>query len=728
MFNVALVGNPNCGKTTLQNLLTGSNYPTGNWSGVTVREQLGSFEYKNSAYQVVDLPGIYSLAMHGEESAVDTKIAYDFITKQHIDVIVNVVNAHNLQRHLYLSIQLLEMKVPMIVVVNMLDKTQLDSVELNITKLSQSLCCPVVPIYSSSLTSHEQVKEAIFQAVRSKDKIKANNYLDVPYANSIKEAIFDLTELLGKMHNKVANYHWQALSLLEGGNFSAIDCVDDQAMVSALLAKLRKKIVDQEGEDLDILLADARYNLVQNICAKCLVQQSFGYFNITKQLDRIVLNRWLGLPIFLLIMYSLFVLTIELGGGIQDYLTQVSEFYILTNLGKLLEYYSFSPYLVVFVTQGFGRGLITTISFMPVLGVLFFYMALLEQSGYMSRAVFVVDRLMRCFGLPGKAFVPMIIGFSCNVPAILATRTLEQRRDRILAIMISPFMSCGARLAIYAVFTAAFFPNHGVLVVFSLYLIGIVIGMLTGLILRKTFLLGNPDPLIMEIPHYAMPNLVHALRYAVWRMWNFVIRAGKVIVPLCVILGILQSFSFSGDLNDGSIDFPSILSVFGRSLTPLFHPLGITANNWPAVIGLLSGISAKEVVVGTLNSMYAQLGAVHVGSLIDQLGYEHQRIYGVMYKYFDGRVGAFSYLLFVLLYFPCFSTIAVMLKELNVRWALFSLCWTTGIAYGVAVIFYQFATILQHPLSSVLWLGTIIMVSCCIIYVGKLLYNSAKDN
>ena len=385
-----------------------------------------------------------------------------------------------------------------------------------------------------------------------------------------------------------------------------------------------------------------------------------------------------------------------------------------------------------------GKGINTTITFIPVIGAMFLALAFLEDSGYMARAAFVIDRLMRALGLPGKSFVPMIVGFGCNVPAVMSARTLENKRDRILTVMMSPFMSCGARLAIYAVFTAAFFPVGGQNVVFSLYLIGIGMAMLTGLMFRKTILKGDPAPLVMELPPYHMPHAKALFMHAWQRLRGFVFRAGKLIIPICVLIGVLNSLNIDGAMNSGEGDAESLLAVVGQWLTPIFAPMGIHQDNWPATVGLLTGVLAKEVVVGTLNSLYSQLG--HLASMptdvfnfwgglreafmsipanLSQIGSSlgnpvlakapvhtlSQDVYGLMYQRFDGRVGAIAYLLFVLLYFPCVSTIGAMMRELHRGWAVFSVLWTTGVAYGAAVCFYQLATCMRHRQTKLIFLG-----------------------
>ncbi|OGT67093.1 MAG: ferrous iron transport protein B [Gammaproteobacteria bacterium RIFCSPHIGHO2_12_FULL_45_9] len=493
------------------------------------------------------------------------------------------------------------------------------------------------------------------------------------------------------------------------------------------------------GEDADILLADARYRWVQAIIEQCVDHTAVTIPKWTTRLDNVVLHRVLGIPLFLVVMYLMFLFSINVGGAFQDFFDISSETIFVSGLATALNALQAPGWLIALLANGIGKGINTTITFVPVIGAMFLFLALLEDSGYMARAAFVVDRGMRALGLPGKAFVPMIVGFGCNVPAVMGARTLEHKRDRILTIMMSPFMSCGARLAIFAVFAAAFFPNSGQNIVFALYLVGIGMALLTGLVLRKTLLHGEPSPFVLELPPYHVPHVRTLLLHAWQRLKGFVFRAGRLIIPICMLIGALNAINLDGTLSLVDGDMNSLLSSLGRWVTPIFAPMGIYADNWPATVGLVTGILAKEVVVGSLNTLYSQVGhltsiapvdgfqlwtslveaARSIPANLSQLGGAlanplvaeapihslDQGVYGVMYRYFDGKIGAFAYLLFVLLYFPCISTTAAMLRELHRGWAIFSICWMTGIAYGASVFFYQAATWSRHPLSSSLWLS-----------------------
>jgi ferrous iron transport protein B len=745
-FTIGLVGNPNCGKTTLFNALTGARQRVGNWPGVTVERKSGIFKQDGATVEVVDLPGTYSLVMASENSSVDERIACEYILQGDADLIVNILDASNLERHLYLTLQLIEMRVPMLVVLNMMDVARQRQVSILLTELSKKLGCSVVPVEAHKNVGMKELKQAI---VTHAGQLPV--CAEFEYAPAVQAAIKKLSAAIEKY--TPANYHnriaWLALRLLEDDVFAQrVLSADVKAEVNA-----QQQIVRVQGvEDADILLADARYQFIQKMMATAVRKSAKKLLDWTARIDHIVLNRVLGIPIFLGAMYCMFLFAINIGGAFQDFFDISSNTIFVGGVARALTNFGSPNWFTALIANGIGRGINTTVTFIPVIGAMFLFLAFLEDSGYMARAAFVVDRGMRALGLPGKSFVPMIVGFGCNVPAVMATRTLENKRDRILTVMMSPFMSCGARLAIYAVFTAAFFPVGGQNVVFALYLIGIGMAMLTGLLLRKTVLQGEPSPLVMELPPYHIPNLKTLMLNAWGRLRGFLFRAGKLIIPICILIGVLSALNLDGNLIVGDGDANSLLSALGRFFTPIFAPMGIHQDNWPATVGLITGVLAKEVVVGTLNALYSQVGHLAIlqasgfsffGGLHDalvsipqnlsQLGGSFgnpvlaqapvhtltQSVYGLMYQRFDGQIGAFAYLLFVLLYFPCVSTTAVMLRELNRAWTLFSVAWSTAVAYGAAVLFYQAATFKHHPLSSALWIAGILVLLGATIIAAK---------
>jgi len=652
MPRIALVGNPNCGKTTLFNALTGARQHVGNWPGVTVERMSGYFTAAGQSIEVVDLPGTYAISKVG---SIDECIACDFILSHQADLIINIVDASNLERHLYLTTQLLEMGAPVILALNMMDVARARQIQIDLAVLSRELGCPVIELQANKGNGLDELKRAV---VNYRVPVKA---LRLEYPEVVEQAIESRSE--GRA---------TAISSLEATASSDL-VKEQQALIKAALQ-----------EDADIIIADTRYSFIRELTQKCLLRKTITQTTWTKRIDRVVLNRVLGIPIFLAVMYCLFVFAIDVGGYFQEYFDKFSQAIFVDGFASVLTSFDAPAWLTVLLANGIGKGLNTVITFIPVIGAMFLFLAAVEDSGYMARAAFVIDRFMRALGLPGKAFVPMIVGFGCNVPAVMAARTLEHKRDRILTVLMTPFMSCGARLAIYAVFTAAFFPHGGQNIVFALYLIGIFMAILTGFLLQRTLLKGDPAPLIMELPSYHMPHLRTLMLHAWQRLRGFVFRAGKLIVPICILIGALNTLNIDGTMNNGNGDAHSILSIVGQWVTPVFAPMGIHADNWPATVGLVTGVLAKEVVVGTLNTLYTQMGNFTT--------------------HFDGQIGAFAYLLFVLLYFPCVSTMAVMLRELHRGWTVFSAAWMIGAAYGIAVIFYQSATWLRHPLSSSMWI------------------------
>jgi len=725
MTEIALIGNPNVGKTTLFNLLTGANQKIGNWPGVTVERKEGTFSLNNEQVRLVDLPGTYSLMVSAEGVALDEQIASQYVASQCAKLMINVIDASNLERNLYLTTQLLEMQVPMIVVLNMMDVVAKEHVKIDIQQLSQRLGCPVVPLEAVKTKQKPQLLAAITSSLAG----QTHSSVAYSYPDAIEQAVSVLQQAESNLLRA------QSVRLLEGD-----EALYHQQTVTQQqqIKQLQKTIQTSAQEDADILIAQARYAFVEQLVEQCVRQGERQGQRVTDWIDRIVLNRFLGIPIFLAVMYVMFLFAINIGGVFQDFFDIASDALFVSGPMYWLQSIHAPVWVTSVLANGVGKGINTVVTFIPVIAGMFFFLALLEQSGYMVRAAFVVDRLMRAIGLPGKSFVPMIVGFGCNVPAVLAARTLENQRDRILTVLMSPFMSCGARLAIFAVFIAAFFPQGGQNIVFGLYLIGIVVAVVTGLLLRKTILQGEPAPFILELPQYHIPG-AQALWIHTWqRLKGFVLKAGKLIIPICLLLGLLNTLTLHGQLVSENNPH-SMLAALGRVLTPIFEPMGVTPENWPATVGLLSGVLAKEVVVGTLNSLYSQ--AAHLSqvasfdlqaalwSAVSSIGDNIRHIgdsllnpvvasmpdyavdegaMGQMYLRFGHSINAFAYLLFVLLYFPCVSTVAAMARELGKFWAIFSMLWTTGIAYGCAVFFYQAATLHLHPVASTVWMVAII--------------------
>ncbi|WP_373540909.1 Fe(2+) transporter permease subunit FeoB [Chamaesiphon sp.] len=741
---IGLVGNPNCGKTTLFNALTGANQHVGNWPGVTVERKEGNYQHQNRKIVVVDLPGVYSLDVEESTTGLDELVARDYLLSGTADVVVNIVDASNLERNLYLTTQLLEMGVPMVIVLNMMDLAAKREIRIDPALLSQRLGCPVLPISATSKKGLPQLKDALDRAL-DRPLVPQTS---VAYPPVIEDALADLTPILAaQAGGNGANARWFGLNLLQYDDRHLPDLGQD---VLRRIGEHRHRIHQTLGEDTDLLIADSRYTwirqLIQGVCERTnIVKQT-----VSDKIDRVVLNRWLGIPIFLAVMYLMFLVSINLGGAFIDLFDLGMGTIFVDGTAHLLAQVNAPGWLIGILANGVGGGIQVTSTFIPQIGLLFVFLALLEDSGYLARAAFVMDRLMQFVGLPGKSFVPMMVGFGCNIPGIMATRTLENRRDRLMTVMMNPFMSCGARLPVYALFCAAFFPTNGQNVVFILYILGILAAVFTGLVMSKTLFKGDAAPFIMELPPYHLPTFKGILLRAWDRLKAFITKAGKMIVVMVVILGMMNSVGMDGSIGKKDTQ-DSILSAFGRTATPVFAPMGIRQENWPATVGLMTGVFAKEVMVATMDSLYTSLGEKEAaaageppakydfwdgmgkavasvpeklgelgGQILDPLGFNilndvgdqtaaaasqsvKATTYGQMATRFGSSSAAIAYLLFVLLYFPCVAATAAVYRETNLGWTIFVGCWTTGLAYWVAVLYYQVMTFSEHPASSMGW-------------------------
>lgn len=752
---IAVVGNPNCGKTTLFNQLTGARQQVGNWPGVTVERKTGAYTYHGKHVTLVDLPGIYSL--DASQTALDEDIAQQYLLSGEADLLINILDAAHLERNLYLTTQLLEMGVPMLLVLNMMDQVEKSGMSIDINGLSARLGVPVVPIVAARGEGIKQLQETIFQMPAP--------FLLPPtlsYPDPIETALLELQGVLRNQFSTAQEYHgrWLALKLLEGTTRGPWDETSRQ-----IATIWRRKIETTFGEEVDIFLAEVRYRFITTLI-EANVQSLVPFSHrLSERIDQIVLNRILGIPIFLAIMYLLFFFTIHLGGAWIDFFDLLSAALFVEGLQHLLSIWEVPEGVTILLAQGLGGGVQVVATFIPVIAFLYLFLSFLEDSGYMARAAFVMDRLMRFIGLPGKSFVPLLVGFGCNVPAVMATRTLENQRDRYLTTLITPFMSCGARLPVYALFAVAFFPNNGQNVVFGLYLMGFAMAILTGLIMKNTLLRGESGYFVMELPPYHLPQLRSILLHTWERLKGFVLRAGQVIVPMVLVISLLNTWGTDGTWGHDNTD-KSMLSQIGRTLTPVFEPMGITQDNWPATVGIFTGVLAKEVVVGTLDSIYGQLAdqnlvkenepfefstalseafATLLANLstlgegfLDPLGLGgaetevqaiHSGTYKAMMARFDGQSGALAYLLFILLYFPCTAVVATLYRETGGRWALFVTVWSTGMAYGVATLFYQWVTFSQHPVQSFAWIiGIIVFLTLTLLGLHTLGEKRIQDH
>jgi len=711
-YRIALVGNPNCGKTTLFNALTGARHRVGNWPGVTVEKKTGTYAHAGQTVEVVDLPGTYSL--DAAQVSLDERVAHDYIATGEAELIVNIVDAASLERNLYLTTQLASMDAPLLVALNMVDVAAARGAPVDAAALAAQLGCPVVPIVAARGEGIEALKAAVHEAAAHK-----------PHATIA--AMFPIS-----------------------ANTDA-------------------------GQD-DIAAATARYAAAGSLAGAALKDAAPAAHPLTERIDRIAVHRALGIPLFLLVMYLMFMFTIQIGGAFIDFFDQAAGALFVDGFAALLGALGAAEWLTVLLAKGIGGGIQTVATFIPIIGCLYLFLSVLEDSGYMARAAFVMDRFMRGIGLPGKSFVPLVVGFGCNVPAIMATRTLERRRDRLMTIAMAPFMSCGARLPVYVLFAAAFFPTNAQNVVFGLYLAGILAAVGTGLMLRNSLLAGKPTPCVMELPPYHVPTLKGVLIHSGERLKGFIVGAGRIIVPMVLVLNFLNAIGTDGSFGNEDSD-KSVLAEVGRSIAPVFAPLGLTEENWPATVGIFTGILAKEAVVGTLNATYKALGAQDAlaageeareeeggfelgkalaaafatipAKLVDALGTwadplglavgdlsdaqavaEAQEVstatFGAMAARFDGAAGAFAYLLFILLYTPCAAALAAVYQESGTRWMLFVGGWTFALAYGTATLWYQVANFARDPLTATLWIG-LVGASFSTAFIAMRRYAERRD-
>lgn len=760
MTTIAIAGNPNCGKSALFNCLTGIRQTTGNWPGVTVERKQGSFRLQGlGMVDLVDLPGIYTL----DAISLDEKITREYLLGREAGVVINVLDAANLERNLYLTVQLLEMGVPVVIALNMMDVARKRGIEIDRGKLAQKLGCPVVEVVAVSGRGIVELKRALIDVIEGRQ----SGGFGLSFDSEIETAISAVRPRLSVDRDDHEGY-WIALKLLEGD--PAVTRGFDDAALRAEVEKWRQHIRAVGGESADVFIADSRYGHAHTLTRLTVTYRGRVKKYLSDRIDQVVLNRFWGVPIFLFVMYLMFMFTINFGGAFIDFFDGIAGALFVDGLGFVMAGLGLPQWSILVVADGLGGGLQVVATFIPIIACLYLFLSILEDAGYMARAAFVMDRFMRAIGLPGKAFVPMVVGFGCNVPAVMATRTLENERERKLTILMNPFMSCGARLPVYVLFAAAFFPANGQNLVFALYLIGIGMAILTGLVMKYSLLSGESSGFIMEMPTYHVPTVKGVLLRTWDRVKLFIRDAGRVIVIMVLALNLLNSIGTDGSIGNENSE-QSILSEIGKMLTPAFAPLGIEQDNWPATVGIFTGVMAKEAVVGTLDAIYGQmtaspepdaasaqfdlwreigaaaatvpqnLGAISelvldplglgVGQIDDSSAAADELevaggVFGVMATRFDGQAGAFAYLLFILLYFPCAATVGAIAREAGRAWAAFVAFWTTSLAYIAATLFYQLARFGENPAQA----AVTITLTCCyllLLFIGLRVYANRRQ-
>ncbi len=651
----ALVGNQNCGKTTLFNQLTGANRHVGNFPGVTVDAMEGAVRGKKDAF-VVDLPGIYSLSPYTDEEIVTR----DFITSQNPDCIINIVDATNIERNLYLTLQLMDMNIPMVIALNMMDEVRENGGSVNTKLMSEILSVPVIPI---SAVKNEGVGEVISEAMKTAGRTAAHKDFCTGAVHRTIHAVAVFIE----DHAQAAGIppRFSATKLAEG----------DSLMVSRLeLSDNEKETIEhtlvQMEEELDTdrkaAIADMRYSFIEQLCSKTVVKPHENkQHKRSVKIDSVLTNKYLAVPVFLLILFGIFSMTF---GLIGKYLTDLLEsgFEMLSeSVADLLGGVGVNGVVISLLTDGVISGLGSVLLFLPTVIILFFFLSLLEDTGYMARIAFVMDKPLRKLGLSGKSFVPMLMGFGCTVPGVMASRTLSSERDRKMTILLVPFMSCSAKLPIYSVLAATFFPEHTALVMIALYVSGILLGIMSAAIFQKTLFRGKPIPFVMELPNYRFPSAKSVLRLMWDKAKDFLTRAFTVIFVSTIIIWFLQSFDIL--LNPIDSNGESILAQIGRLIAPIFEPLGFF--DWRIPTSLITGLSAKEAVVSTLTV----LGGGNIQSLFTV-------------------PSVLSFLAFTLIYTPCIAAIKTVKNETkSLGWTAFMVAYQCGLAYIVSFTVYRIA-------------------------------------
>ena len=718
VFTIAIAGNPNCGKTALFNSLTGSNQIVGNWPGVTVEKKEGQFKLDNHTIRVVDLPGIYALFANSE----DERAALDYLLKGEADLVVNILDATNLERNLFLTSQLLEKGVPMVLAVNMLDIAASRGIHVDLHKLEEILGVTAIGLTAVSPKSCEGFVNDLHKLLHNSRELPLPKA--VKHSEVLEKLIDEISVPLKPVADKLgASPRWTAVQYLEHSG-RVLELADELGVEIP-----HDKIEEDLGEEVEFALADSRYSYARDI-AKAVIRDNTNKRTRTDKLDKLFLNRILGIPLFLIAMYLVFWFAVKVGSAFIDFFDILFGGIFVDGMTELLTKIGAPGVVVALLANGIGTGIQTVSTFIPVIFFMFLCLSFLEDSGYMSRAAFVADRFMRFLGLPGKAFVPMIVGFGCSVPALMGTRTLENKRERFLTLFLVPFMSCGARLPVYALFGAAFFGESAGTLVFGIYLTGIVIALIYGLLLRHTVFMGKESTFIMELPPYHLPKVRNLFRHAWLRLKEFVFRAGKVVLIMVTVLGFMGSVGTDGSFGNDNNE-KSVLSAVGTVITPVFEPFGVERDNWPASVALFTGLFAKEAIVGTLNSLYAIEGtdaapeetAADEGfslkstvkealvsvpanlvevftSIANPLGVKeaieesegagNEGAYKTMQAHFNlGRFQVLAYLLFILLYVPCLAAMGTAFRELGRFYGTLMMVLQTVIGWSLSVLFFQ---------------------------------------
>ncbi|HEX3021431.1 MAG TPA: ferrous iron transport protein B [Lachnospiraceae bacterium] len=673
-YTLALAGNPNCGKTTLFNNLTGSKQHVGNWPGVTVDKKDGRYR-KDKDITILDLPGTYSLSPYSAEEIV----ARDYIVKEKPDAVINIVDATSIERNLYLTLQILETRIPMVVALNMMDEVEARGDKIDINELSRQLGVKVVPIVARTGKGIDELMAVASQVAKAKEKPKQMKLFD----ETISKAVAGIEEILDG--NDAEDKAWRAIKIVEGDEIVTGKIADEiRASIEEIVATAEKA---SDG-DAEARIADLRYQFIGNVVKKAVVKANKEHTETTSdKIDKFLTNKLLAIPLFLGVMYLLFEITFGekffgIGVKLQTLLTDFWDGQLTETILKGLENMGAADWALSLVGDGILAGLGGVVSFLPQILILFLLMSILEDSGYMARVAFVMDRIFRKFGLSGKSFIPLLMGFGCSVPALMASRTLENEKDRRLTMMITPFMSCGAKLPIYLMFVGSLFgARYRTVVVYSIYLLGMVVAILSGIILSKTMFKGGASNFVMELPQYRIPTLKSVVLHGIEKVKGFAIKAGTIILSSTILIWFLSNFNFQGmtDMEH------SILAYIGNGIKIIFEPLGF--GNWKAAVGTVTGFIAKENIVSTFGILFGATDQVVESAMEGQ-----SALPGVAASF--TTVSAFAYMAFNLLCMPCFAAVGTIKREMGSwKWTLRTVAFQMVTAWVVSFLIYQIGSL-----------------------------------
>ncbi len=671
-YKFALVGNPNCGKTTMFNEITGSTQYVGNWPGVTVEKKEGKAKKFKEDIKIIDLPGIYSLSPYSMEEI----IARDYILDEKPDVLINIVDATNIERNLYLTTQAIELGIPVVVALNMMDAVEVKGDLIDIKALEKRLG---VPIIGTSANKGKGVNELLHKAIEVAESAaltSASSAVKI-YDEAIEKCVGEIEKtIIPLLSQKVQNPRWTALKLLEGDE-KAQEKLKVDADILEKIKVYQDKLEKEYDNDMETIIADNRYRFISSCISKTVKKKISGtHLTVSDKIDKIVTHRILAIPLFLLVMLGVFQITFGVIGSFTiDWVDVLINETIAGAVSGWLEVGGAADWLHGLVVDGIIGGMGSMLVFVPQIMILFFFLAILEDSGYMARAAFVMDRLLRKLGLSGKSFIPMLMGFGCSVPAMMCARTLENEKDRRLTIILTLFMSCGAKLPVYALFASAFFASNQAWVVFSIYVLGIVVAVLSGILLKKTILKGETAPFVMELPTYRIPTAKGLMIHMLDRGKDFAKKAGTIIFAAAVVIWFAQSFNFSLQMVEDPGN--SVMGILGKVIAPFFAPLGF--GDWQSSVALLSGFVAKEVVVATLGILHG----------LGEIGEDTTSLAATLQSTFT-PLRAYAFMAFTLLYMPCIAAFGTIKREMNSwKWTLFTVGYQTGVAWIVAFAIYQ---------------------------------------